>query len=623
MTQSIIEESKQAKQRGVLGLLKNKKFIVSGVIILIVFSSLYFFINSDDPKNIEIKKKEWTVKQDDIKISIESDGKVVAEDGVELSFSVSGSTLEVEEVFIEEGDEIKKGDKIASVKTENLSFNVRTAWASYQSALANYNDIIDGPTDQKIKDAKITIEQAEISLEQAKISLEKTKTSVKDKIADAEGDLKTAKENFEKNKDIISSEDVKDGYEELIDTIKSVSITLNNVLPESDEIIGVDNEYANDNYEKNLAVKDSDSLTLAINSYNVAKSEKEDLDSYVSSLSINIPYSEIDMVAEKAIKALEEIEDHLFDMQDMLENTITSSDLTQTALDAFKSTINTNRTSVNTKITTLNDDIQAVENEKENIKDYKTAYENALADLEKEKKDGEQDIKNAEANVATKEISLEQKKDDYNELLAPLTDSEYASARSSLTSAAVNLERAQYELEKAVLASPIDGEVALLNYKTGDIIMSDENIPVVSIINNDTLFIEVNIEEADINKIKVGQKAYATFDALDGLVLEGEISFISLTSKTSNNGIVTYLVRVVFENTEEAQVREGMTAFVDFVISEANNVLIAPVAAVRNIDGKPSVELISGEWVPVITGFTDGDNVEIISGLNSGDIILY
>jgi multidrug efflux pump subunit AcrA (membrane-fusion protein) len=136
------------------------------------------------------------------------------------------------------------------------------------------------------------------------------------------------------------------------------------------------------------------------------------------------------------------------------------------------------------------------------------------------------------------------------------------------------------------------------------------------------LFIEVNIEEAEINKLSSNQKVYATFDALDELELEGTISFMSLTSKTSN-GIVTYLVRIVIIDKGDNKIREGMTASVEFVTAEATDVLIIPVASVRNINGEPSVELKDGEIKTVVTGFTDGKNVEIISGLNEGDTVIY
>src|SRR3989339_312125 len=466
---SILEESKKSRRMGFLG--KNKKIIIGGLILIIVGYAGYSYFRGNKTQTVQTAPKEWIVKQDDLQIAIEADGKVVAEDGVELSFSVSGDNLEVEDVFVKEGDKVKKGDKIATVKTETLEFNLRNAYSSYQ-----------------------------ISLEQGKINLENTKQSAENSIYNAEQAVKDAKENLDDNQDELTSESVKDAYKILVDTIKSINISLESILPDLDDI--------------------------------------------------------------------------------------------QDAKDA--------------------------------LDDYVQDYEDALRDLENAKKNAERDIANSESSLKSKELSLEQAKRDYNDLIAPLTDAELASARSKLTSASINLEKANLELDKATIISPIDGEVAMLNYKKGDIIVDNSSSdPVAVIINNDTLFIEVNIEEADINKISVGQKAYATFDALNDLKFEGEISFISLTSETSNSGIVTYLVRIIITNTGEAKIREGMTAFVDFIIAEANNVLSIPVAAVRNIEGNPSTTLENGEIKKVTTGFTDGKNVEVINGLNAGDKIIY
>ena len=623
MTQSILEESRKARKNGIFGFLKKKSIIIP-LIIIIAGVSIWAVFGREDSKNTkEVQPKEWTVRSDDLTIAIESDGKVVAKDGVELSFSVSGDTLEVKEVYVQEGAKVKKGDKIASVITDDLQYDLNKAYASYQSALASYNENVAGATQEEIAKSLASIEQVEITLAQSKISLEKIKTSAKQKIKTAEDAVETAKDNLDDNRNELSSDDVNDAYEDLIETIKAISITAQGVLPDSDEILGIDNKNINDAYENNIGVKDSSSLNLAKSTYSLSKSEKDLLDVYAIALSSLNSHAEVDTAAYQASILLNSLEEHLFYMQSTLEASITSVDLTQASLDSFKSTINLNRTSINTKITTLNTDIQSVADAKEALDDYVEVYEDALVDLEDTKNEAEQDIANAESSVESKELSLEQAKINHEELIAPLTASESASARSSLTTASINLDKARNDLEKATLTSPINGEVALLNYKTGDIILTDDTRPVVTIINNDTLFIEVNIEEAEINKIKVGQKAYTTFDALDGLKLEGEISFISLTSKTSNNGIVTYLVRVIITNTGEAQIREGMTAFVDFVTAEARNVLIAPVNAVSNVGGKPSVQLTSGEWVEVITGFTDGKYVEIISGLNEGDKIFY
>ena len=238
------------------------------------------------------------------------------------------------------------------------------------------------------------------------------------------------------------------------------------------------------------------------------------------------------------------------------------------------------------------------------------------------KADAERDVYNAEASVTSKELAMAQAERDYDDLLAPLTGAEMASARSRLNSSSVSYQKAQNNLNDATLTSPIDGQVVELNYKAGDIIVDNDD-PVAVILNSETLFVEVNAEEADVSKLEVGQKAIAGFDALNDLELVGEISFISLTSKTSNNGIVTYEVRVLINNPGEQQIREGMTASMDFVAQEVRDVLVVPVSAIRNVEGSPSAQLVSGEWVGVTTGFTDGKKVEVISGLSAGDIILY
>ena len=137
------------------------------------------------------------------------------------------------------------------------------------------------------------------------------------------------------------------------------------------------------------------------------------------------------------------------------------------------------------------------------------------------------------------------------------------------------------------------------------------------------MYIEVNVEESDISKLHVGDKAQVSFDAVDKAKLTGEISFISLTSSTNNNGIVTYLVRVILENTKDSGIREGMTAALDFITAEAPQVVAVPVAAISNIGGKPSVILPDNSVRNVITGFTDGKKVEIISGLEAGETVVY
>ena len=605
---SIIEESKQSRK--VFKFKPSKKIIIISVTILSLVAVAYFYFNKDDNKEINKIQKTWMVKQSDLSIAIEADGKVVAKDGVELSFSVSGDNLEIKEVFVQEGDTIKKGDKIATVKTESLELNVNSAYASYLAALADYNKTTEGASDKEKADAQNKISSAEIVIAQSKISLANIEQSAADSI-------RTAKNNLDDNRDELTSDDVRDAYDSLVDIIKATSISLDNILKDSDEILGIDDKSINDIYEFLIGAANPSDLNTAKYTYLQSRDRLESLDSLVVDLNIYSDYLDIDKVAKQTEDTLAIFENHLYYTIRTLGASITSSDFTQSELDSFVSNVNTNRATVNTKITTLNTRVNAVSESKDALENYIIEYNNAVAEAAR-------DIENAAANLRIKELVLEQVKRDYQDLLAPLSDAEKNTANSRLTSASVALGKAQLDLEEATIVSPIDGEIAALNYKTGDIIVDSSSVdPVAVIINNDTLFIEVNIEEADINKIKTNQVVYATLDSLDELRLEGEVNFISLTSKTDNTGIVTYLVRIIINDKGDAQVREGMTAFVDFITAEAKDVLIIPVDAVSNVNDTASVLSDKGEWIPVITGFTDGEDVEVISGLKVGDKILY
>ena len=235
--------------------------------------------------------------------------------------------------------------------------------------------------------------------------------------------------------------------------------------------------------------------------------------------------------------------------------------------------------------------------------------------MEKAKKDA------ASAETSAR-LSLETAQNNLNQQLEPASASEIASARSSVASAQSSVNKTWYQIQEATLTSPIDGEIVLLNGKTGDIVVTEKNEPFCTILNKDVFYVETQIEEVDINKIQQGQKAHVTIDALNSAQADGEVSFVSLISEESN-GIVTYKVRVILENTENIDIREGMSVYIDFVIAEARDVLKVPVQAVKNIDGKPSVTFEDKTIRNVTTGFTDGKDVEIISGLEIGEKVIY
>lgn len=622
MPKSILEESRQARH-GIFRFVFKKKFLLIFLLLVLVSASAYYFLGRGQARtNVASTIRQAVVKREDLRLAVAASGKVVARDGVELSFPVTGN-LEVSDVYVKEGDKVKKGDKIAAVKTENLEFELRSAYANYQAALANFNAKQESATASELAKAKTAIDQAQVSYDQSKISLEQTKTSAAQSVANAEASLATAANNLKLNNSINDSEIVRNSYVSLINTIKSINISLQKIFRDSDSILGVDDTLANADFKDVLGARNYISVWTAKDSYVLAKTARMQLDQSANKLDSNISQETVDQAAQTAMNALIKLQDHLIDLQAVIEATITSIDFSQAQLDTFKSTIISNRTSVNSAIASLNSATQAVFSSKNSLNQYEIAYNKATNDLQVAKSQAEQNINNAVISVKSRELALKQAQNDYQDLIAPAKESDLASARSQLTSAAISVDRAKYNVGQATLISPIDGVIAMLNYKAGDIILSDSAKTMATIINNDTLFIEANIEESDVSKLKVGDQARVTFDAVDGLNLKGEISFISLTSETSSNGIVTYLVRVLLSNAGASGIREGMTASIEFVTAEALNVLTVPVAAVRNIAGSPAVELSNASIANVVTGFTDGKKVEIISGLQEGDQFVY
>lgn len=619
---SIIEESKKARGKGFFKKIFSKKILILLIILAVVGGGAYYYYNTKNAKkNNVVVKKTAVVKKEDLQIAVETSGKVVAKDGVELSFSTNDSTAEVSDVYVKEGAAVKKGDKIASIKTSSLEFELRNAYSNYQSALTNYQTKAAGATDDEIAKAKNSVEQAKLSLEQAKLSLEQTKTNGEKSIKNAENNVTTAQNNLRLNADEQSSEIVNDAYKSLVNTLKSINISLAKNLEDADSVLGVDEEGLNDSFENLLGVKNLGTLDAAETSYYQVKRDRESLNTAVLSLNSSSSQTEIDTVAIKANTAINSMETLMYNTKNLLDATIISSVFSQTQLDSLKSKINSDRSNVTSLDSNLTNSLQSIDNAKRSLSNYQLAYQKAVDDLASTKIEVAQSIANSENNVASRKSSLESAELSYKETIAPASSSDLASVRSQLTQASISVDKAKYNIEQATLTSPIDGVVAALNYKKGDII-TDNTKSVATIINQDTLFIEVNVEESDISKIKVGQKVEASFDAIDGLTLNGEVSFISLTSQSSSNGIVTYLVRVLF-NSPETQVREGMTASVKLITSEAADVLTVPVNAVHNINNQVVVEKADGTYATVVTGFTDGTKVEIISGLNEGDKITY
>jgi HlyD family secretion protein len=143
------------------------------------------------------------------------------------------------------------------------------------------------------------------------------------------------------------------------------------------------------------------------------------------------------------------------------------------------------------------------------------------------------------------------------------------------------LDQAQIDLARTVIAAPSDGVVIGRDVDRGQTVAASLEAPTLFTIAQDLRHMEVHtkVDEADIGQIRVGQRASFTVDAHPGRTFSGTVEQIRKAPEVVEN-VVTYTV-VLSTRNADLVLLPGMTAIVDVVVVEVENVLKVPNAAVR------------------------------------------
>lgn len=151
--------------------------------------------------------------------------------------------------------------------------------------------------------------------------------------------------------------------------------------------------------------------------------------------------------------------------------------------------------------------------------------------------------------------------------------------QATLKSARANLQRAIKKLEYAVIRSPINGRVITKNVEEGQTVAANFATPTLFEIAEDLTHMEilVSVDESDIGMVKEGQNVRFEVLAYEDKTFYGKVKQIRLQPKNISN-VVNYTVVVEAKN-DEPLLLPGMTATVEFLIEEKNDVLLVPKAA--------------------------------------------
>jgi HlyD family secretion protein len=272
-------------------------------------------------------------------------------------------------------------------------------------------------------------------------------------------------------------------------------------------------------------------------------------------------------------------------------------------------------------------------------------------------------VGDAEATLAERKLVYERKKTLAASRISSVQDLDTAkaaydravaalqSARAEVGVAEADVELTETNLRKSRIVSPIDGVILKRNVDPGQTVASSFQAPVLFTIAEDLTQVEiqVDVDEADVGKVKEGQQGTFSVDAFPDQKFQARIRELRYGSEVVQ-GVVTYKAVLTTDNSE-LLLRPGMTATAEIVVQRAASVLTVPNAALRYsppatrpeqetsllrrlgiLRGRPPFRQASRRdeggpnrrvWllkngtpsaVPVVVGASDGQRTEIVKG---------
>ncbi len=162
-----------------------------------------------------------------------------------------------------------------------------------------------------------------------------------------------------------------------------------------------------------------------------------------------------------------------------------------------------------------------------------------------------------------------------------LAEAQVRNARSTVQQREALLASARVDLSRTIIRAPVDGVVIKRSIEPGQTVAVSLAAPELFLIaqNLRDMQVEVSIDEAEVSRLRVGQKATFTVDAFPGRTFEGAITQVRKASLNVQN-VITYTA-LVSANNENQTLLPGMTANVRVITDVREGVLKVPNASLR------------------------------------------
>jgi len=222
-----------------------------------------------------------------------------------------------------------------------------------------------------------------------------------------------------------------------------------------------------------------------------------------------------------------------------------------------------------------------------------------LVGLEASLKQAERDLERQKGLLKSQDIS--QATFDQTQLKVDDLKAQYEAAKHTLEAAKLNMvvlthhleaadariTQAQEALSYTTITSPIDGVVTRLNAEVGELVitgtMNNPGTVIMEVADLSQMLVVAQVDEADVGKMKVGQKATVHVDAFTDHKFTGVVDSIALAHSMTWSNTKYYRTEILLENTEE-KLYSGLTAHVDIETRKHTDILKVPTQAVLGLE---------------------------------------
>lgn len=551
--------------------------MVVGAIALALLAGGYFGYTKIFSTDGAIRYVTAQVQKGTLIVSVSGSGQVSASNQVDIKPKASG---EITTVYVKAGQEVGTGALLAAIDSADAERAVRDAKTSLETARLELDKMLE-PLDE------LTLLQAENSLIQIKESKQKAEDNLKkayedgfNTIANAFLDLPGVMTGLQ---DILFESTLGGGGQWNIDYYENSVKTYDEKVPQYKENTLLAYQTARAAYDKNFDDYKSTSRFA----------DRDTIESLIGET-----YDTAKDIAEAVKSANNLIQ---FYQDKLTERNLKPNSLSNTHL----STLNTYTGKTNSNLSSLLFIKRTIQDSKEAIISAERSIEEKELSLAKIKK-GPDDL-----DIRAKKITIRQRED------ALLT--------------------AKQTLADHYVRAPFSGVIAKVNAKKGD--LASAGTAVATLVTKQKIA-EVSLNEIDVAKIKAGQKATLTFDAVPDLTIIGQVAEVDAVGVVSQ-GVVTYTVKIAFD-TQNERVKTSMSVSAAIITEAKPNILLIPNSAVKSQNNAQYMEIVEGEDLNMApaansggvilkniprqqiieTGLSSDEFTEIVSGLKEGDTVV-